>query len=817
MKSGVKLFTIVQISICLVVSATQSLKSQELWNDNFTLPGAYNSDGDVVNDMIVSGDGFFLTGYFGSIDGIQANSIAYWNGTGWEVLGKGLQNEDGSIAEGYELHINNGLLYVVGDFKVAGDLSVTNLAVWDIAQQKWVTIPGEINGIVRTVTSSGSNVFVGGDFTEINGSPYDHIAVWDGESWSAFQGGVNGAVNVLKRSSGQLYVGGDFTSANGLPVNNLAIWTGTEWTDFNGGSNGEIFEIHIKGDSVLVGGDFTELNGTAISYLGILNEGTWTAFPVQPNDAVHNIKSEGTEIIITGEFEQIGVLQTNGFAIWDGNSWEVPNNELEAFFRNYTMILYEENWIIGGSFLGSEEKILNNIALLDDNMEWSNFGLQKDFFGINGAVLTIEADDKTLYLGGAFDGIGNKPIGRLARWNGSNWETLGESPNGSVNDILIDENLVYVAGTFTTIGGISANRIAVWDTNTEQWSALKGGASSSIRSLLKIGNSLYAAGSFTQMDGINVNRIAEWDGNDWNALDIGVDGTIRTMLEYNGKIYVGGDFNNAGAVAANYFAAWNGASWENVDTGLDGSVYALAKTDTSIFIGGDFENSPTGVARNIVEWVSESNSWIQVGNGLDNRVQSLFLEGDSLFAGGRFNKENQKGVVIIGGNNNTELNGIALWDKTDSWTNVGSGFSTFTNSTFNVYSIKRYNDELYIGGYFDFAGEIISNNIALWNESKVSISTEETEVLPKVFTLHQNYPNPFNPSTNISFELTESGPVKLTIYNLLGQEISTLVNERLNAGSYDFTFDASGLASGIYLYRIQSNSMVLTKKMMLLK
>lgn len=89
--------------------------------------------------------------------------------------------------------------------------------------------------------------------------------------------------------------------------------------------------------------------------------------------------------------------------------------------------------------------------------------------------------------------------------------------------------------------------------------------------------------------------------------------------------------------------------------------------------------------------------------------------------------------------------------------------------------------------------------------------------LPTKFELEQNYPNPFNPSTTINFSLPEKGMVALNVYNLLGQKIAELVNEELSAGTYNYNFDASELASGIYVYMLQTNDIIQSKKMMLLK
>jgi hypothetical protein len=90
-------------------------------------------------------------------------------------------------------------------------------------------------------------------------------------------------------------------------------------------------------------------------------------------------------------------------------------------------------------------------------------------------------------------------------------------------------------------------------------------------------------------------------------------------------------------------------------------------------------------------------------------------------------------------------------------------------------------------------------------------------LLPKEFYLAQNYPNPFNPSTTISYQLPAQSHVTLKVYNVLGQEVATLVNEVKEPGSYEVMFDAKGLASGVYLYRLTAGSLTQTKRMVLLR
>ncbi len=89
--------------------------------------------------------------------------------------------------------------------------------------------------------------------------------------------------------------------------------------------------------------------------------------------------------------------------------------------------------------------------------------------------------------------------------------------------------------------------------------------------------------------------------------------------------------------------------------------------------------------------------------------------------------------------------------------------------------------------------------------------------LPKEFSLRQNYPNPFNPATTIEFSLPIDAQVQLTVFDILGREVTTLIDRKMEAGQHNVSFDASKYASGVYFYRLKAGDQIFKKKMMLLK
>ena len=126
--------------------------------------------------------------------------------------------------------------------------------------------------------------------------------------------------------------------------------------------------------------------------------------------------------------------------------------------------------------------------------------------------------------------------------------------------------------------------------------------------------------------------------------------------------------------------------------------------------------------------------------------------------------------------------------------------------------------------YVDLGNDGTIDDSLIVDNQYTSVNETQTTI-PQQFSLSQNYPNPFNSSTNIRFALPTETSVKLEIFNLLGERIVTLVDETRQAGYYTEQFDASGLSSGVYLYRLQAGdpsvgsgqSFVETKKLLLLK
>jgi hypothetical protein len=183
-----------------------------------------------------------------------------------------------------------------------------------------------------------------------------------------------------------------------------------------------------------------------------------------------------------------------------------------------------------------------------------------------------------------------------------------------------------------------------------------------------------------------------------------------------------------------------------------------------------------------------------------------FMQGGGMMGGHmHFNNQAQirlhyNQVQIQGFNINENTIGVKQWDDgTSSWIDV-SGAVINTNDNTVIFSSSD------LTGFYILTGQ----------ENVVNVD-DPTSQLADGFALQQNYPNPFNPTTTIPFMLNKAAQVQLTLYNVLGQTVSVLLNEKLDAGSHQVNFDAAALTSGIYFYELKVDGISQIRKMNLLK
>jgi len=802
--------------------------------------GANNGVSGEVFALVVDGQGrIYVGGDFTRAGGVSANNVARFDPAtnSWSALGTGANNgvSDTSFSERVNaLAIDRqGRVYVGGRFTRAGEVSANRVARFDPQANSWSALgTGANNGISGDETSfpgpsvsalavdEQGRVYVGGDFTQAGGVSARSVARFDPatNSWSALGAGVSfslgsgGEVNALAiDGQGRVYVGGRFTRAGGVSANNVARFDpqANSWsalgTGANNGVSGSVNALAVDGQGlVYVGGRFAQAVGVSASSVARFNPATnsWSALGTGggsgTNDIVRALAVDGQgRVYVGGLFTQAGGVSANSVARFDPatNSWS-------------TLGTGANNGVTGLPILG-----IPDLPLPPD-------------FVLPGIVGALAVDGQgNVYVGGAFTRAGGVSANSVARFNPAtnSWSALGTgSSNGvsgsrtpilpipSVSALAVDgQGRVYVGGDFTEAGGVSARSVARFNPATNSWSALGTGANNGV------------SGDETPLSGPSVSALA-------------VDG--------QGRVYVGGRFTRAGEVSANRVARFDpqANSWSALGTGANNgisgdetpfsgpSVSALAVDGQGrVYVGGRFTSAGGVSANSVARFDPQANSWSALGTGANNGVTDT-LPPDFVLPGivGALAVDGQ-GNVYVGGAftraGGVSANNVARFDpQANSWSALGTGANngvggiTSTISVgVNTFAVDRQG-RVYVGGNFTTAGDVVSAYIARWNSAASRIEQISADV-PKTFLLEQNYPNPFNPSTTIRYQLPVASEVKLEVYDVLGKKVATLVSERQAAGYYQYVWNANGLTSGVYFYRLQAGGFVETKKMMLVK
>ena len=339
-------------------------------------------------------------------------------------------------------------------------------------------------------------------------------------------------------------------------------------------------------------------------------------------------------------------------------------------------------------------------------------------FGTDGTINAMISDDNgNVYIGGTFNTAGNISAQNIARWNGSNWTTLGTGANGTINALALTSNGdLYAGGNFTEIGGVSANNIARWNGST--WQALNNGANGPVLAMAADANGgLYIAGTFEQVNGIPANNIAFYNNNTWSVLTdsgtgiVGTGNEIRSIaIDENNVVYIGGNFASAGGRAASRIATWNGNIWGTLGAGTSGFVQAIQITPDYIYAGGNFALAGGNTVNRIARWNRNTNQWQKIENGLSNNVNALTYQNGYLYVAGSFktalNDAPQQNIIV---------NGLTRWSTSQGWEALGTGTNVGVNNLLNTLAFE--NTELYVGGVFNIAGDEIVSNFTCWQDN----------------------------------------------------------------------------------------------------
>ena len=655
--------------------------STTYWDNRF-----YRSLADYkVSDLVVKPDGtLYAGGWFTYLEGYPISYVAQWDGSKWSQVGETDLND-----WVYTLALDSqGKLYAGGELRKSGSGAFSYLGVWDGVSWKGHEGHGPNSYPYDLAFDGAGNLYIAGDFTSVGGTAANRIAKWDGQSWSPLGDGFNYRVyTVTVDENDTVYAGGHFTFSGNSEVRNVAKWDGQGWSQVGTGLKDGVYCLAARGGVLYAGGHFNTNNGSAADRVARFQGGSWQALGAGLNGPVWDLElDQAGTLYAAGEFTESGGVPTPGIARWQGAAWDTLGGGLNK--SAYTLALGPAGKIyVGGTFLYEQEKPHDSIAVWD-GVNWSTLRTRPGT-SVNNSVKVVHVDPLgAVYLGGDFTYVAEQKAGRIVRWDGKLWHTLGSGLNYTVKAILTHQGALYVGGDFTEAGGLAARGVARWD--GQAWSALGSGVSYVNALTVDEGGTLHAASG---------SRVHLWDGQAWQEKGLAFNNTVRALARgSDGTLYAGGDFTGNGTSNTRYMARWKENKWSVMGQGLNKKVYALvADGEGNLYAGGDFTSAGTVSATRLARW--DGTDWHSLGWGVSSPVFALALDSRGrLYVGGQFTfgSEGRRPVY--------------RWDG-ESRRSLGSGM----NKDSTIYSIAPHlSGDVYVGGYFKEAGDNPSYNFARW-------------------------------------------------------------------------------------------------------
>jgi len=690
---------------------------------------------------------------------------------------------------------------------------------------QWVQTSGPEGGQITAFASHNGFVFAGtsgaGNFRSSNG----------GTTWTQMNSGygypspTSYLVKGTKLFSATVNVywttdnGSAWTPGTGLPDGNSVTCLATDGTNIYGGISAGFSTLGVfrsaddgatwqgsnaglpdfSGIASLCVSGTTVFAGTSGSGLGIYrstDQGmTW---------ALSGTGSSGLYVgplLTSGSTLIAGTSNTGIYRSTDnGDSWQSSNTGLPAGVSVYA--LHETGGNVYAATVTYSPTIIGVYMSTNNGASWTNV---TNNLTPGGGIFSLGSEGTTL-----FAGVYGKGVQRSTD-NGTTWTQN--------NSELINSRVTDFASTGTSLFAVVENDGAYRSLdNGANWTLKNNGISSDyfiFSGIVRDGSNLVVAASNTQFQ-VNTYRSTD-EGTNWTAGTtmppwfflpaqiIAKDGRLFAAT-YSSGVFMSTNYGDSWAAANNgipftsidaiavhnndLFAAGNevyrstddGANWTLANTGIPSfaGINKLASTGSSLYATRAYSSS-------VYRTTDMGTSWTAVTPLPGPGGTDLISSGTNLLAG------------VINAGVYLSSNGGT------SWTNVRDGLPTVG---IVFYSLAIQGSDLFCGT--DIAG--------VWRRPLSEITSVETidSGIPEKFALDQNYPNPFNPMTAIRFSLPSQGragqpasglagvrSVALKVYDLLGREIATLVNETLAPGSYTTRFDGSGLSSGVYFYTLE--------------
>jgi hypothetical protein len=760
--------------------ATTSEPGDELWWDGFALPAI---DG-WVNAVAQFQNRIVIAGRFTQVGGVPATNLAAWDGSRWEPLGHG-PNEDVMC-----LAVYRGELIAGGRFQTIGGTEALGIARWD--GFAWSPL-GEGLSAVNGLLVQDDLLLAAGEFTRAGALVVNHVAQWDGISWSALGEGVAFAGSALGRFNGDVFVGGEFHSLSSPGASGLARWDGAGWHSVPVSPPGEGPYHAVRAfvpfaGGLVVGGYFDEVGGIAARNVAIWNGSNWDSIGSGVPGYVFSLAAHEDSLRVAGSLSDAGYFDTPAVETWTGGEW-IPWQGLHG--QAICLLPTPQGLIAGGVLVSRDDQGVprGTGVLRSSSSGWTAFepwsgtmhGLLS-FQGTRSDVVALAPYQGEVLAAGHFALCGAPPgytwAAGLATWDGNEWHPL---PWHSVYDppqvLHVEADTIHAGGYFDSWYG-PKQPVPVLRFDGHSWSPFDT-LSLAVTGITRYQGDLYIAGRRASLDSPPLGGVYRWNGSRWETVGLAQGGDfpgVNAMAVFQGKLVAGGDFDHIGGIPAQAIAAWDGNHWAAIDPAplLEG-IRDLVIHDTDLIAAASVTQG-SEVLR------YDGKSWIELGV-IRSVVRLGNVEGQ-LFAGGWLY---QPGWDM-------RPNGVARWDGHE-WKRLGSG----TNEI--VREFLSHDGHVYMAGWFTQAGGKSSFGMARWD----GLSTLQPREAPSA--LVGVAPNPFRESVSFQLRIRDQGAVLISVHDLHGRELAVLARGSLAPGNYPMTWngrDHTGarVASGIYFVRL---------------
>lgn len=747
------------------------------------------------------GDGrFVIGGDFVAVDGVAMNRIAYFNGTSFEPMGSGFQD---------------GLVYHINEFE--GDIIAVGL-----------------------FTRSGDGATV-----------LNRVARWNGTQWLPMGEGFNNPALKTFVRNGQLYASGSFTMSGSEPVVGVARWTGTRWEQV-GNADSPLF----TSENFMSIWDLNELNGYLIAGRRAL---LLPAPPMEPIGALayldeNNVWRNLGDTPTTGTVYSFSRV---GNSLYIAGSFNVQGTDLRNLVRfdmdgfhyagNPNRVVYSVDFSGTSLWFGGGFDLVGGVA--------SSQIAEKTGFQISPITLTASTDLATegdivellIQVGSAEQPLPDlRGVGFQLNYDAEVFTFVSAEATGLFNNSTdlefvesTTDGMVAIAVTktsgATSLGFGNIARIRLEVSNVSQ--------AKDVQLVLTNYEARNQSGNMIMLQDtplvMTVFEVAVWPGDTNN------DGVV----DQNDILPIGQFFGVQGPARPESSVAWApqaASRWFTGDVSSN-AVFADATGDGRVNqndvlpVGINFGQSVAAAKEAVIQQDPLATITIPAGALQAGETYRINLE---------LSDENMPDLLGIAGSvtfGNTDIELVDFLLIGDFLPENPGNLIVFVNEdaendTYSFAATRRIQD-----GAVPFTGSIASVVIqaTLTNEEAFEVIINEAAVstpdaiiknpllrvsyeqivsveqgvgeLPVAYGLDQNFPNPFNPTTSITYHVPHSSDIRLSVYDMLGREVAVIVNGVVGAGSHTVNFDARSLSSGMYIYRLQAGSQVVTRKMTVVK